>query len=241
MLDGCSTSRAQRGRYYYPRRTLDRQAGLYTYTDLSFGICRVLVNQAQMRPTGSLVLLIPLFTASQAWIGPPKLPLCSQRSFAPQALAAKKPVKGKGATSNARGFGASGLTSASGSKLDIVRDKQTLAFLEWLEKGGAQISNLAIANIGNDKLRGVVALKVSGSHLFNTPLTHSGTYCCVSLRPDQHKQPFKKGDVILSIPYEIALDVTPAKGRQEVVTSAIQLLTNMKTMDLPQVMSCCTL
>lgn len=187
-----------------------------------------------MRPTGSLLLLIPLFTASQAWIGPPKLPLCSQRSFAPQALAAKKPVKGKGATSNARGFGASGLSSASGSKLDIVRDKQTLAFLEWLEKGGAQISNLAIANIGNDKLRGVVALKVS-PHLFLPRYTLLVLIPVNRCGLDKQKQPFKKGDVILSIPYEIALDVTPAKGRQEPVTSAIQLLTNMKTMDLPQV------
>lgn len=110
-------------------------------------------------PIRALVLAVLLLSPLAAsWVISP-VRQQHQRACVPKALQAKRPAKG-GAPSSAKGFGGS---SSSGPKLDLVRDKATLDFIEWLEKGGAQVQHLSIARLGSEKLRGMVALKVRRS------------------------------------------------------------------------------
>jgi len=62
----------------------------------------------------------------------------------------------------------------------LLKDKGHLALIDWIQTQGGLINHLAVALIQPYNIRGIVALK-----------------------------PFKKGDTIISIPYSLALDVTP--------------------------------
>lgn len=42
----------------------------------------------------------------------------------------------------------------------LMRDRGTLALMEWIGKHGGKIDNLGVAMVGSGGLRGVVALKV---------------------------------------------------------------------------------
>ena len=99
------------------------------------------------------------------------------------AKAAKNKKKG-GAVAGVKGFG--GGSSSSGTKgVDMDRSKDALAFYNFLEKNGAG-DNLKRAALGyfplpgGAKLRGVVALR-----------------------------DMKKGDVMIRIPYEVAVNLGP--------------------------------
>jgi hypothetical protein len=100
---------------------------------------------------------------------------------------ASKPKKKSGAAAVAgvKGFGGGSSSSPSVNKVNMDRSKEALAFYDFLEKNGAG-DNLKRAALGyftlpgGAQLRGVVALRN-----------------------------MKKGDVIIRIPYEIAINLGP--------------------------------
>lgn len=112
-------------------------------------------------------------------------------SFSSSSLAAKATKKKKkkknasGGGGGLKGFGGVGSSGSSktGVDVDIDRSKEARAFYEFMEEGSAgdTLNRCAMGYfplIGDTKLRGVVALK-----------------------------PMKKGDVIIRIPYELAVNL----------------------------------
>jgi hypothetical protein len=57
--------------------------------------------------------------------------------------------------------GGAGKAGAGDVELELIKDRATLALMEWVRQGGGQIDSLAVAKVGPAKIRGVVALKVS--------------------------------------------------------------------------------
>ncbi|GAB5035234.1 Hypothetical protein NocV09_02401100 [Nannochloropsis oceanica] len=108
-------------------------------------------------------------------------------SFSSTALQAKKPSTKKSSgtgASTVKGFGSAKPSASSSSSSTVqhplLKDKGHLALIDWIQTQGGLINHLAVASIQPYNIRGIVALK-----------------------------PFKKGDIIISIPYSLALDVTP--------------------------------
>jgi hypothetical protein len=173
----------------------------------------------------ALLLLALAATVAAAFVPPSPERAARAARAGTGPLHAKKPAAKKGSSksggggpSTAKVFGAMGSSgSSSSSKSEaaaaepaLMRDRATLALREWVRKHGGKVDNLGVATVGSG-IRGVVALKVSKC---------SGMHVCVyreqwaDVTHDQYiyinKQPFKKGEALISIPYELALDVTPS-------------------------------
>lgn len=58
------------------------------------------------------------------------------------------------------GGSTSSSTGAEEGAPALMRDRGTLALMEWVGKHGGKIDNLGVATVGPRGLRGVVALKV---------------------------------------------------------------------------------
>lgn len=127
------------------------------------------------------------------------------------------------------GGSTSSSTGAEKGAPALMRDRATLALMEWVGKHGGKVDNLGVATVGPGGLRGVVALKVrllwgsgaydgltrlarEASHDTSDPPCHTYTRTCpvYGKKNKKKQQPFKKGEALISIPYELALDVTPA-------------------------------
>ena len=58
------------------------------------------------------------------------------------------------------GGGSTSSTGAEEGAPALMRDRGTLALMEWVGKHGGKVDNLGVATVGPGGLRGVVALKV---------------------------------------------------------------------------------
>jgi len=129
----------------------------------------------------SLVPDCPAFLVS-----PPSFPISFASSST--ALPAKKPASKKGGAtgpSTVKGFGSSKPSPSSSSSFPglphtLLRDQGHLSLIDWVQQRGAEINHLGVASVQPQNIRGIVTLK-----------------------------PFKKGETIISIPYALAIDVTP--------------------------------
>ena len=137
----------------------------------------------------AFLLAFPLITAftRASLIVYPKCTGRIQNGFALNAKKKKKKSGGGGAATGVKGFGAS--ATASKNKNDAVtmdRSKDTLAFYDYMEKNGAgdNLKRVALAYFAlpgtDEQLRGVMALR-----------------------------DIKKGEAIIRIPFEMAVNLGP--------------------------------
>lgn len=162
-----------------------------------------------MRPTLAAVLLaLELLSRSYTHAFTLQSLIASQK-FIPTRrcnsfLHAKKKKKkggGGGAAAGVKGFGGATTTFKANTKVKMDRSKDTLAFYDYMEKNGGAGENLKRVALGyfplpnGGELRGVVALR-----------------------------DIKKGDVIINIPYEMAVNLGP-EG-EDPTLPALELLTD---------------